>query len=87
MTYIVDGNEYEESELENMEDGELAEIRLVAEKAYADQRIILGRGKLEFSNGGQGLSQPQFYRAKNIQNESEGLMKCIDLILLERDDD
>ncbi len=84
MTYIVDGTDYDEEELENMDDDELAEIKLIAEKAFTDQKIILGRGKVDYANGGSGLTPQQYSRAKNIQNEAEGLMKCIDLILMER---
>jgi hypothetical protein len=85
MTYIVDGNEYQEDDLEVMEDDELKEIKLIAEKAFTDQKIILGRGKVDYANGGNGLTPLQYSRAKNIQNEAEGLIKCIDLILMERE--
>jgi len=84
VIYVINETEFDEDELEEMDDDELAGIRLEADKIHADQKILLGRGKVDYANGGAGLSPQQYSRIKNIQNEAEGLMKCIDLILMER---
>jgi hypothetical protein len=84
MIYFIGDDEYDEDELDELPDSELLEIKMVAEKVFTDQKIIIGRGKLEYAKGGNGLTPQQFSRAKNIQNEAEGLIKCIDLIITER---
>ena len=83
MTYLVDGTEYDEDEVEEMTMAELQDIKKIAEKQARDADILINRGKSEWEKHGRdpayGLPPERYQELKTRRAEALGLIEAIKL--------
>lgn len=91
MVYYLDGKEYDQIDIEDMDDDELGLLQLEAEKFARDQDLIITRGKSEYERNGRnpayGLSSEEFARRKNAKADALGLISAIKLEIAYRKDE